>query len=73
MYLDPDRYPAYGYAHIQQHAECTKSVFICGANDNVCWLPKVTSRLGVACDPSENTSSPLLSRVTRQRITVQSR
>lgn len=69
---DP-KYDGYGYAHVQKHAQCTKSVFVCGTDDNVCWLPKVASRLGVACDPNENTTGPLLSRATRQRILIQGR
>lgn len=38
--------------------ECTKTLFQCGeAKDNVCWLQKVASRLGVACegDPAGDT------------------
>ncbi|MBX3220103.1 MAG: hypothetical protein KF795_06250 [Labilithrix sp.] len=42
--------------------ECTKTLFRCGvARDNICWINRVASRLGVACDPSENKPSDSLS------------
>lgn len=27
--------------------ECTKTLFTCGAHDNVCWVNKVADRLGL--------------------------
>lgn len=53
----------------QAAIECTKSLFICGDVRNVCWHSKVASRLGVACDPSENQPlDPLMSATTTKRL-----
>lgn len=67
---DPYKYAGFGYAHVQARADCTAELFVCGEPNNVCWISKVASRLGVACDPSENTPSPLLSKATGKRIST---
>jgi hypothetical protein len=42
--------------------ECVQKLFRCGPSDNVCWVPKVAARLGVACDPAENKPNDLRPR-----------
>lgn len=50
--------------------ECTKDLFQCGrARDNVCWINKVASRLGIVCEgDSVMTDDPLFVRSTGTRI-----
>lgn len=73
VYLDPNRYPGYGFGHVTNAMACIKPLFVCGPRGSDCWPSEVTSRLGVACDPRENTASPLLSRRTGHRIMSSSR
>lgn len=63
------RYELASYATVSR-IECTKALFQCGrARDNVCWINKVASRIGVACDPSENKpDDPLFVRSTGTRL-----
>lgn len=50
--------------------ECTKRVYQCGhMSDNVCWVNKVTDRLGLACDPSTNKVSSSPNDVLHERAT----
>jgi hypothetical protein len=47
---------------------CTKALFTCGAPANVCFVNKIASRLGLACDPNENKGNDLAVRATGVQI-----
>lgn len=57
----PDMFESARYPKLQPRLnalECTVPLFVCQYGGK-CTVPKVTSRLGLACDPKENTFSTL--------------
>lgn len=54
---DNAKYAPAGYQNVMA-IECTKTLFICGQANNVCWVNKVAARLGLTRDENCDNGSP---------------